>query len=158
VVNRPHQNYQDTPAPGQSDFDLPFLAELSVDQDDTFPEPLAEMTQAIVDRLGRTSDIAVYIPTTIDVDQRIDTTSYVKDTLAFMGDRFGGATSSQAEGVWDSEETGLVNEVVYIVRSFVTQEDMNQHLNVMLEYVAKMKEALHQEAMAIEVDRKLMLV
>jgi hypothetical protein len=75
-----------------------------------------------------------------------------------MGKHFGGATSNQAEGVWDSEEAGLVNEVVYIVRSFVTQEEMNEHLDAVLAYMAELKEKLQQEAMAVEVDRKLMLV
>jgi hypothetical protein len=60
--------------------------------------------------------------------------------------------------VWDSEDAGLVNEVVYIVRSFVTPEEMNQNLDAVLDYAAKLKEALKQEAIALEVDRKLMLV
>ena len=137
VINRPHQDYQDTPVPAQVDFDLPFLAELPSEQTDaSLPESLANVTKTIVDRLGRTCEIAVYIPTTIEVDQSIDTTPYVKDTLAFMGERFGGATSSQAEGVWDSEEAGLVNEVVHVVRSFITPEEMNLNLEGRLAWAA----------------------
>ena len=158
VINRPGVGYQDIPAPEPVDFDLPYLAELADQPEQAYPPVLNSLTEAIVGRLGRTSEIALYIPTTIAVDQTIDTTPYVKDALAFMGERFGGATSNQAEGVWDSEEAGLVNEVVYIVRSFVTQEEMNRHLDDVLAYMAKMKEELQQEAMAVEVDRKLMLV
>lgn len=159
IINRPHKNHKKIPAPAQVDFDLPFIARLPSKQTDaSLPPPLMEITKTIVDRLGRTCEIAIYIPTTLEVDQDIDTTAYVTDTLAFLGERFGGATSSQAQGVWDSEEAGLVNEVVYIVRSFVTPEEMNQHLDAVLDYVARLKETLKQEAMALEVDRKLMLV
>ena len=158
VINRPEARYQDIPAPEPVDFDLPYLADLADQTEEAYPVALNNLAEAIVDQLGRTSEIALYIPTTIDVDQSIDTTPYVKDALAFMGEYFGGATSNQAEGVWDSEEAGLVNEVVYIVRSFVTQEEMNEHLDTVLAYIAKMKEELQQEAMAVEVDRKLMLV
>jgi CRP-like cAMP-binding protein len=155
VINRPHKDYKDLPAPGQADFDLPFMGKMSAKQT---PKPLQAVAKTIVERLGRTCEIAVYIPTTIDVDQRIDTTAYVDQTLAFLGERFGGATSNQARGVWDSEEAGLVNEVVYIVRSFVTHEEMNLHLDSVLDYAAELKKALKQEAIALEVDRKLMLV
>ncbi|MBN1221419.1 MAG: cyclic nucleotide-binding domain-containing protein [Anaerolineae bacterium] len=159
VINRARQEDQNIPAPGQADFDLPYLADLPTQPVDASPPPsLVEITRTIIDRLGRTSEIAVYIPTTLDIDQSFDTTPYVKEVLAFMGERFGGATSSQAEGVWDSDETGLVNEIVHIVRSFVTQKDLNERLDAVLKYVVKMKEELRQEAMAVEVDRKLMLV
>jgi hypothetical protein len=135
------------------------LAKLSpVKKDVSLPKPLANVLETIVDRLGRTCEIAIYIPTTLEVDQSIDTTCYVNDTLAFLGERFGGATSSQAQGVWDSEGAGLVNEVIYIVCLFVTPEEMNQHLDAVLDYVARLKETLKQEAMALEVDQKLMLV
>ncbi len=41
---------------------------------------------------------------------------------------------------------------------FVTLQDLNMHLDALLEYVAKLKKDLRQEATAIEVDHKLMMV
>lgn len=159
VINRPRPEDKKKSAPGPVDFDLPFLGELPSKQTDTsLPEPLVELTKTIMNRVGRTSEIAVYIPTTTDINQGADTTPYIKEVMAFMGEHFGGATKSMAEGVWDSEEAGLVNEAVYIIRSFVTPESINTHLDPLLEYIAKLKEELHQEAMAVEIDRKLMLV
>ncbi len=163
ILNRSSQSFQEAQLPILADFDLPFLETLpqlaQMGQAGTpIPEPLAKVTQAIADRLGRTHELAVYIPTTLNVDQNFDTTSYVQQTLSFLGERFGGATSSQAQGVWDSEEAGLVSETVYIVRSFVTQPEIDQHLNAVLDYVAELKTELKQEAMALEVDQKFMLV
>ncbi len=158
VVNRSHIEDEDKTISEAVDFDLPYLPDMADTLPTEYPSVLDNLAEAIVDRLGRTSEIALYIPTTIDVDQPVDTIPYVKEALAFLGERFGGATSSQAEGVWESEEAGLVNEVVYIVRSFVTREELNEHLDEVLEYMAQMRDALRQEAMAVEVDRKLMLV
>lgn len=163
IINRTSPAHRQMKAPGQADFDLPYLAGLPpvsvMGQPETpLPAALAGATKAIVDRLGRTHEIAVYIPTTIDVDQSLDTTAYVQSTLAFLGKRFGGATSSQAQGVWDSEEAGLVSETVHIVKAFVTQSEIDRYLNELLDYVTKMKTELKQEAMALEVDQKFMLV
>ncbi|MEW5957941.1 MAG: cyclic nucleotide-binding domain-containing protein [Chloroflexota bacterium] len=163
IVNRTTPAAEATPGLVPADFDLPFLADLPPlarlgSRGAPLPEPLARVSQAIADRLGRTHELAVYIPTTIEVDRSFDTTPCVQKTLAFLGEHFGGATSSQAQGVWDSEEAGLVSETVYIVRSFVTQPEIDQHLNTVLDYVAGLKTELKQEAMALEVDQKFMLV
>ncbi len=60
--------------------------------------------------------------------------------------------------MWDSDEAGLVSETVYIVRSLVTEGDIELHLNAVLDYVANLKIDLKQEAMAVEVDQKFMLI
>ncbi len=156
VINRSRAEDRALPAPGPADFDLPFLENLPAET--TLSKPLVELTKAIMNRLGRTSEIAVYIPTTIEVNKKTDTSYYVKQTMAFMAEHFGGATSRQAEGVWGSAEAGLVDEQVYIVRSFVMPAEVNVHLDALLQYVADLKQKLRQEAIALEVDRKFMLV
>ena len=127
---------------------------------ETAPPDIANITHALADRLGRTNQIGVYIPTTTDVDQVMDTTTYIDKTISFLGRLFGGeaATSSKAHGVWNSEEVGLVSEAIYIVRTFVTQAELDRYLGDVLEYVEQLKEELSQEAMAVEVNQKLMLI
>ena len=125
---------------------------------DTLPNDLHNAVHALADRLGRTNQISVFIPTTVDVNKAIDTRAYVDETLALLGRFFGGATSSQAEGVWNSEEVGLVGETVYIVRSYATKLALNNHLSEVLLFVEHLKEELSQEAMAVEVNQKLMLI
>jgi hypothetical protein len=92
------------------------------------------------------------------VDIEIDTSIYVKETMDFLGSIFGGATSNQAQGVWNSDDSGLVNETIHIVRSYVTESDMDKYLPDVLEYVEKLKAELRQEAMAVEVNQKLLLI
>ncbi|MFQ5578379.1 MAG: cyclic nucleotide-binding domain-containing protein [Anaerolineae bacterium] len=163
VVSRARPEDQPCPCPEEADFDFPYMPDLPplpemFQTGVPLPQPLTDITQTLVGRLGRTHQIGIYIPTTIEVDREFDTTPYLEKTLAFLGQRFGGATSRQAQGVWDSDDAGLVSETVHIVRSFVTQADMNAHLNSVLAFVEDLKGELEQEAMAVEVDGKLMLV
>lgn len=144
------------------DFDLfcaqPVDALLAGEDLSGAPEALVTAVETLAGRLGRTSQICVYIPTTMDVDQPIDTTPHVEQTLAFFGELFGGATCAKAQGVWNSDDAGLVGETVYIVRSYATASGLKTHLPRVLSYVEELKDTLKQEAMAVEVNQKLMLI
>jgi hypothetical protein len=168
VVNHTSQPGEVTPPAGAGraegvvpNADIPFLASLpsSVEQRlDTLPPSLAQVAQALADRLGRTHQIGVYVPTTLGVNQSADTRIWLEKTLAFMGQLFGGATSHQAQGMWGSQTAELVSETIYIVKSYVTQSDLDKHLPTVVEYVESLKHELKQEAMALEVNQKLMLI
>jgi hypothetical protein len=43
--------------------------------------------------------IGVYIPTTAGIGHTVDAAPLVEKTLAFLGERFGGATSIEGQGV-----------------------------------------------------------
>jgi CRP-like cAMP-binding protein len=145
------------------DFEVPYNNAYPHIQDAEFetweltPE-IKALFGTLIDRLERTNQISVFIPTTLDVDKQVDTTPYVEKTLKFLAERFGGATSKEAQGVWNSEEVGLVGETVYIVQSFATQNDINQHLDSVIDYIKKLKIELRQEAMALEINNKLSLI
>lgn len=144
------------------DYVLPDVmpADIMLSTLDDLPDTLAETALQLAYRLGRTHQIGVYIPTTIDVDKAVDTTSYIERTQNFLKQLFGDVmtTSDMAQGVWNSEEVGLVSEAIHIVRTFVTQATLERFLGDVLEYVESLKEELSQEAMAIEVNQKLMLI
>ncbi len=143
------------------EFDIPFLpnlpplAELRLDN---LPAPLARTAQALANRLGRTAWIGIYVPTTIGANLNADPRACLDKTLAFMGQLFGGATSHQAQGVWGSQSADLVSETIHIVRSYATQGDLDHYLPTVIEYVESLKQELKQEAMAIEVNQRLMLI
>ena len=163
LINHCSEEYKDAVFPHHVDFEVPFLPVFPPlrdmhAKDVAIPEPLLEVFNTLADRLERTNNIALYIPTTVSVDKKMDTTSYVDKTLAFFGERFGGATSKQAQGVWNSDQVGLVGETVYIVNSYVTQGDLNKYLDETIEFVKKIKVELSQEAMALEVNQKLTLI
>lgn len=67
-------------------------------------------------------------------------------------------TSSQARGVWNSEASGLVSEAVHLVVSHTTEDDLNRFANDVIEYTRSLKHEMRQEAMALEINKKLILV
>ncbi|MFN8456593.1 MAG: cyclic nucleotide-binding domain-containing protein [Anaerolineae bacterium] len=119
---------------------------------------LEGIVTALIERINHTHQVAIYVPTTIAVDQMTDTSSYVERTLAFLGSRFGGATSTPVAGVWQSEVVGLVPEAVNVVQTYATSADLHRYLMEVVNYVKMLKVELQQEAMALEVDHQLMLL
>lgn len=119
---------------------------------------LTKAYQEIYRRLSLNHSLAIFVPSTMDVSQEVDNRSQVRHTLSFLGDIFGGATSSHADGVWRSEESGLVTEQVTIVSTFVSKKALDKHLNDVLEYASDLKKTMKQEAVAISVDNQLILV
>ena len=114
--------------------------------------------ETFVDRLQRNHNLGIFIPTTFDVNVYVDTSPYIDKTLSFLGERFGGATSEEAKGIWNSEDIGLVGEKLFKVHTYATSNDIKKYLDEVVEYVRQIKSELRQEAMAIEINQKLTLV
>ncbi len=117
-----------------------------------------EAVETFVDRLQRNNHIGIFIPTTFDVNTHFDTTPYIDRTLAFLGERFGGATSEEVKGIWNSEEIGLVGETLFKVHTYATSRDLKEYLDEVVEYIREIKKELKQEAMAMEINQKLTLI
>lgn len=120
--------------------------------------PFLEALQEVYRRLSLNHTIALFVPSTMDVSQQVDNRSQVQAALSFLGNLFGGATSSNAEGAWRSEESGLVTEQVTIVRTFVSKKALDSHLDDVFNFASNLKENMKQEAVAISVDNQLILV
>lgn len=121
-------------------------------------ESFLEAVETFVDRLQRNNQIGIFIPTTFDVNKCLDTSEYIDRTLAFLGERFGGATSEEAKGIWNSEEVGLVGEKLYKVHTYATSKDLKKFMDEVVEFVRVIKVELKQEAMAMEINQKLTLI
>ncbi|MCB9437894.1 MAG: cyclic nucleotide-binding domain-containing protein [Anaerolineales bacterium] len=163
VVNRKSPELEDVPIAGTVDLEIPYISTMTPLPDqtlETLPDAVKVIVNRIADRLGRTNQIGIYIPTTTDVDQVVDTSGFIQETITFLGEIFGGASAStnEAHGVWNSDEVGLVSETIHIVRTYVTQAELDRYLGDVLEYVEGLKDALKQEAMALEVNQKLMII
>ena len=157
ILNRVNQDINlDT----KVNFDVPYIADLPTVSRATFnvPEPAAKVINEIVERIERVHQICIFIPTTINIDQPFDSSVYVNRTMVFLGEKFGGATSSQARGVWNSDDSGIVNEVVHLVVSYTTEDDLNRFANEVIEFIKLLKDELKQEAMALEINKKMILV
>ncbi len=157
MLNRVSENSSLDPT---VDFDIPYVADLPALSGATFtiPEPATKVINEIVERIERVHQICIFIPTTINIDQPFDSTLYVNRTMVFLGEKFGGATSSQAKGVWNSDSSGIVNEVVHLVVSYTTEDDLNRFANEVIDYIKVLKSELQQDAMALEINKKMILV
>ena len=119
---------------------------------------VSQAFQEVYRRLSLNHTVALFVPSTMDVDQQTDNSSQVQETLSFLGHLFGGATSSNAEGAWRSEDTSLVTEQVTIVRTFVSKKSLDKHLDDVFDFASGLKRDMKQEAVAISVDNQLILV
>jgi len=147
----------------QADFHVPFITNFPPLREAhtdgvQIPPQLHTIFTLLVDRLERSHNIGVFIPTTVDVNLAIDTRPFVDRTLNFLAQRFGGATCREAQGVWNSNQVGLVGETVYIVNTHVTKSDMDKYLDEVIAYIKGMKIELKQEAMAMEVNQRMTLI
>ncbi|MGR6873090.1 PDC sensor domain-containing protein [Pseudomonas sp. HK3] len=144
----------------KSDFEIPYqpLKTQFTKQPFLVHKEAEKMIQDIVDRIERVHQVSIYIPTTINTDQAIDSTAYVEKTMAFLGEKFGGATSSNAQGVWNSDHAGMVSEQVYLVVSYTTEDGLNQWANDVIDFIKDLKQELKQDAMALEINKKMILV
>jgi len=129
-------------------FETPFVIHEAHTLED-LPPRIRKVTDLLADRLGRTNQIGIYLPEAGGQD-------VVQQTLAFLGRLFGGATASITEGQ-PSEESGEP-ERLHVVKTFVTKADLERHLSTVLAFVEDLKTTLAQDALAIEVNAKLMLV
>ncbi|MCI4666765.1 MAG: cyclic nucleotide-binding domain-containing protein [Bacteroidia bacterium] len=145
-----------------ADYVVPYMKDFPTfrlqEPTETYPEEISEVVAATVDRLERTNSIGIYIPSTINGNQHFDSSNQREEALKFMAERFGGATCKMGTGVWNSERMGLVGESVYIIHSYITQPDLNRYLDEVIDFMRDMKKELKQEAMALEINRKLTLI
>ena len=163
IINRHKKEYDELPLRELPDIDLPYMPDFPLfqipeRQQGQIPRAMEEAVENALERLERTNSIGIFIPTTMDVDQSVDTALYRRKAMDFMAERFGGATCKEANGVWHSEQLGLVGEVIYIVHSYITRSDLNRYLDEVVEFMKGLKQDLKQEAMALEVNNKLTLI
>jgi len=106
-------------------------------------------------RLSR--QIAITIPSTVDVDKETDTSTWVDEALALLSRLFGGATAMEGLGGWLSSTVGLVKEK--IVKVYAYADDLpNEKIAEVYQFVTRMRHELRQEAIAVEVDGEMYLV
>lgn len=103
-------------------------------------------------------NVKLYIPSTIHGDKATDNTPYITRALVLFSDLFGGATSYDAAGAWNSAKLGLIVENVKIVESYATKEQIQKGLADVIKYAGTLKNELSQESIAIEYDNKLYLL
>ncbi|MCP3738221.1 DUF3574 domain-containing protein [Rossellomorea sp. BNER] len=101
--------------------------------------------------------VKIYVPSTYDMDEPIDNTPYVDETLTKFSKMFGGATAIDGTGSWLSDDNQLVKEKVTIVYSFA--ENLNKkNLKEVVDYARYLKEEMKQSSVSIEVNGKMFFI
>lgn len=99
--------------------------------------------------------VEVYVPGTVNANQPAPAEfhkqqlTHVKTQLAKM---FGGFTAVPAHGGWHSEQHGLIEEPVTVVRAHMSPEQRKQHLPAVFDLARQLARTMGQEAIAVNVD------
>ncbi|MCD4686159.1 MAG: hypothetical protein K8S97_09505, partial [Anaerolineae bacterium] len=162
VCNHTQAVTDDFIAPEETDLEVPWLGQLPPLGECTgenLPQALQEVAVTLAKHLGRTNQIGVYIPATLESETPIDPQQFVDRTLMFLKAQFGSAGGYPTHTVTQTERrAGMTGENIHVVQTFVTKSDMDRHLGDILAFVEQLKTDLNQEAMALEINYNIMLV
>lgn len=104
------------------------------------------------------SKIAVYVPSTTDINVQIDNTKYVDNCATLLSDCFGGATSCQTLGYWTSPSQGLVKEHTTMVFAYCSDTDLQNHIEKVIDFCENLKKELKQDAIAVEINGEMYFI
>jgi hypothetical protein len=107
---------------------------------------------------GLNHQVILYIPSTVDVNKKINNEKYINQVHELFSELFGGSTENKAIGSWKSEELGIVKENITQVGSYTSKEGLNNNIGKVLEYANTLKVELKQEAISLEVDNVLYFI
>ena len=104
------------------------------------------------------SKITVYIPSTCDINQTVDTKKYIDDCAVLLSESFGGATSCEALGYWVSPSAGLVKEKSTMVFAYCSDKDLQNNIEKIIDFCEAMKTELKQNAIALEINGEMYFI
>lgn len=102
--------------------------------------------------------VKIYVPSTFNIDQKIDNADEVKRIERFLAKRFGGCTSTKASGSWLSESEEIVSEEITIVYSFCTLKQLYNYKSEVIKECEKLCKRMNQEAISLEINNKLYFI
>lgn len=102
--------------------------------------------------------VAIYVPSTINVNETTNNERQVNDVLVKLSTLFGGATATDVLGGWVCSNGELVTEKVKIVYSFCKSENLNNHIEDIIELANKVKKEMCQEAVTVEINGQVAFI
>ena len=97
--------------------------------------------------------VAVYIPSTININKHFNNKEYLQLVLKVMAECFGGATQQRVLGAWISGNKEIVQEGVNIVYSYCTISQYEQYIAKIKNLCEFLKNELQQEAISLEITK-----
>lgn len=117
-----------------------------------------DATMRLKNMFKLSSKITVYVPSTMDINKKIDNSQYVDACATLLADCFGGATSTNTLGYWTSPTMGLVKEKSTMVFAYCTTEQVENHLEKVIDFCENMKAELAQDAIAFEYNGEMYFI
>lgn len=104
------------------------------------------------------SKVAIYIPSTININQSIDNSEQVKKACVFLSGLFGGCTAVNASGSWISVAGDLIQEPVTIVYAFCSKYQLMRAKKSIVKFCKNICSEMSQEAVSLEINNQLYFV
>ncbi len=98
--------------------------------------------------------VSIYVPSTVNVNQRINNKKQVMAIIKQMSLLFGGATSYKCTGGWVADNSDIVTEQINIVYSFCDKKSLKDNLSKVINICQQIKKDMKQEAVTLEVNGK----
>ena len=98
--------------------------------------------------------VSVYVPSTVNVNKRVNNSKQVLSVIKQMSLLFGGATSYKCTGGWVADSGEIVTEQVNIVYSFCDKQSLHNNLAKVINICQQIKKDMAQEAVTLEVNGK----
>lgn len=102
--------------------------------------------------------VAIYVPSTVNIDVAIDNFDMVEKTAIFLSDLFGGCTACDVSGYWITQEKQLVRENPVVVYAYTTEDKAQEAEEKIISFVMEMKKEMHQECISVEYNNRLYFV
>ena len=102
--------------------------------------------------------VAIYVPSTTDVNKPTDNTAMVNKVMESFSNWFGGCTSTPAVGGWVSNSGALVVENVTIAYAFCTPESFGKHFEEVMQLATEIRDEMKQEAVTLEYNGQIKFV
>lgn len=101
--------------------------------------------------------VKIYVPSTYNVDQKIDNKKFVEGIESGLSNLFGGSTTIEGNGAYTSENGFLITEKINIVYAFCENLD-NEKIDSVLTLCEWLKKEMKQECISLEVNNELYFV
>ena len=105
-----------------------------------------------------TTKIAIYVPSTIDIDSHVDDSAQVEKTAIFLSDLFGGCTACNVSGYWIDSNKKLIKEKPVVVYAYTTEAKAREAEEKIIDFVQQMKKEMQQECISVEYNNRLYFV
>ena len=104
------------------------------------------------------SKVSIYVPSTNNVDEKVDNSEMVLRVIGLLSDWFGGATASKAVGGWRCNDGQVVVEDVTIVYAFCTDAQLQERAHDVLGVCKMIKNEMSQEAVTLEINGQVKFI